>query len=281
VSIEAQEHWFENKNDEFVTLKKLPRSFRFVEYRPRAAAATTAESEPNGTSTNEPAVHFASARGGTYRWDPENRYAICMDESDTPLRTVTKVHQIEHQIPDDHVFYQGRRANNEGNAPGLPLYSNQLEGITLGDRLTIFAHGNPDSLNNMNPAELASMLQQRGLREVGVLKLFSCSVGAGDFLEQLSIELTRRNIRVGYVSGYTTDLQDSQRVVKVMGKRRAVNQFLPLNAVAAFFPPAWPLIATAGASRTAGRFCLPPSWYQKVVPGNANIVFKGTRYKRA
>lgn len=134
----------------------------------------------------------------------------------------------------------------------------------------------PDSVfiadKSHTPKSLAQMLQQLGLKSVGVLKFQSCLVGRGQFLVQLKHELHLRGIQVGYLSGYTGVLLDPRFIVDLCGRKFRLDSNIGLKLL---FPPAWPTLFGKGKS-VWGIF--PPSWCQKVVKGDAHVRFAGTRY---
>ncbi|HVZ45660.1 MAG TPA: hypothetical protein VHA82_17770 [Ramlibacter sp.] len=213
-----------------------------------------------------------------HKWTRRNRFLICMDQTDKRIRAASKVHQIQYDIPDEHVFHLGSRLR--GNAPGLPLQEQSLSGVGLGDRLDIQCHGNSQyvagqpmqgsgEVKAFDPAALAELLHSKGLRSVGVLKLQGCSVSAGNYLETLSMELTLRGIQVGYLSGFKGNLWNLRTVVRFRGGRHVVDWTKPLRLLC---PLLW------GTLKGKWVGFLPSLASQQALRGNVKLTFRGTKF---
>jgi len=123
-----------------------------------------------------------------------------------------------HDIPLNHVFgeMRGLRPDSFVQKPKI----NTLSGLTLNDRLDIPVHGsitgpadsgvrNLASYQSFSPAQLVQKLQSYGLKEVGILRIDSCHVGAGFYLPEVKRMLDRAGIKVGYLSAPNGYLQVS------------------------------------------------------------------------
>ncbi|MQA40745.1 hypothetical protein [Rugamonas aquatica] len=158
-----------------------------------------------------------------------------------------RVHQVYREVPDANVY--DLLNIEDGQQPLLAL--------TLASRLELTGHGNIDHFEGSSAEELAQRLYDCGLRAVGVLKINACNAGKDIYLEDLRNELVLKGVQIGYVSGPRGSQSDIRQVGNV-GKRRFV--YGPL-----LFMP-----------KIVGR--VPEYFALRVVRGNANIAFPGTRY---
>jgi len=130
----------------------------------------------------------------------------------------------------------------------------------LESRLDLCGHGDAEGIGHLDAAQLADVLQGAGLKQLGVLKIEACNVGKGNYLNELKAELTKRGIDVGYISAPTDYFSENRTYEVKDGAERVKTELpiLPKKMVGAFKP------AALGG--------------MKIVKGNVDIGFPGTRY---
>jgi hypothetical protein len=130
---------------------------------------------------------------------------ICLENHPAFLRQV-RLWQKYYKIPADSTF-----CLSEGDLPRKylkgnyrPLQQGCLKDVDLKTQLIIWDHGNPSvvSSNDFGPSELADRLAYWGLKQVGLLSVRACAVGAGEYLENLKDNLVSKGIGVGWLIGY-------------------------------------------------------------------------------
>jgi len=205
----------------------------------------------------------------------QQRYMISAD-SDFVVRKNVSVQRTHRRIPKDNVFVLDTQLTQAREREGRALSGRRLTGdstllqaIGLTSRLDIHGHGvgTPASFEEIDPQELARLLFANGLRAVGILKVYACSVGKGDYLERLGEELNRLDVRVGYLSGWTADVLDLRLSVRV-GRLAWV---LRLTWIAV------PCIPTLVSHRVAQDF-RPERFILRRIKGNEDVRFPGTGY---
>lgn len=170
----------------------------------------------------------------------------------------------KRNIPYDNLF--GEMANNQTDTVFNTPQINSLASLDALSRLDVVVHGNRNSpfearefyqINEegrlvkareetlFTANVMAEKLAAMGLKQVGVLRLDSCNVGAGAYLQQLKAALRKLNISVGYLAAPNGYLQDVH---------------IPFTATRPVY--SW-------------RFW-EDSW--TVVKGNLDVEFSGTRY---
>lgn len=84
--------------------------------------------------------------------------------------------------------------------------------IGIKDKLLIFGHGNSDEMgpDHLSPQQLADQLSQWGLQNVGVISFKACEIGQGTFLEDFRKACEERNINVGWIKGYDSEIEYSE-----------------------------------------------------------------------
>lgn len=198
---------------------------------------------------------------------PEKCFILSLDDENDVIRTGAKTKALRNKIPPDNCFYYGTKAPR--NPSGKLLDKQSLGQLSIDSRLTLIAHSNDRSFARHSPALLAQELFDVGLRKVGILKLEGCSIGSGDYLEQLKDALNKLNVEVGYLSGPTGLHVDTDVVMKTPFGRKAVDVVFPLKLIA---PPMWPYLFTSHSTGVR------PGTHLKIVKGNADITFPGTHY---
>lgn len=209
------------------------------------------------------------------KWKPSDRFILCMDESDPIIRNTAKVQIVARDVPYKNCFHLNSRPIEAGNPVGTLLHDQAFSRLTQAQRLEVHSHGEADDVNFNSPAQLAALLEQSGLREVGVLKFQSCYAGKGDYLERLRDELTARNIRVGYLSGPTGAVAEQRHVFRLLGKRFTIKSWLLARV---FDPLYWPALCSRRGVRVSNFLYYPERLALKVVKGNVDVAFPGTRY---
>ena len=133
--------------------------------------------------------------------------------------------------------------------------------LGLDGRLDIMAHGDAQEVGDFDPVELASWLEIKKLKRVGVLNVDSCAVGAGTFLEELGNEMHRRGMQFGWIAGSREKTSDF-RVPANLGDRHYSFSTFP-----------YPWKRDAGVSK-------PASLNRKILEGNVAVRFPGTVFDR-
>lgn len=118
----------------------------------------------------------------------------------------------------------------------------------------------------MSPEVLAQKLYDAGLREVGVLKLQACHVGTADYLPRLKRAMDERDMLVGYLSGFAGEVIPHTKVLNLFGKSLNFRHTLTRKTV------------HDGAGD--GGYLAEGSG-MRVIKGNVDVGFKGTRYNFA
>jgi len=210
------------------------------------------------------AASAVAQTGEPHRWARQNRFILCMDDSDGWARSSAAAAAVHGRVPADNLFHLNRRAENAGTPLGTELTTAGLGGLTLRDRLNIHGHGNHAQVFSGDAAfsaeQLAEKLVSCGLKEVGVLKFQSCDVGRGEYLKELRDELARRGVAVGYLAGYTGLYCDSRIPFHLCGIRGFVD------------PCIAPVVLKHGIIPARARKAT------TVVRGNADVRFPHTLY---
>lgn len=209
------------------------------------------------------------------KWKPTDRYVVS-SESDWVVHSGAMVQATHRKVPEANRFtLQGLSTKPYKKVFGQPIaqarfnpfeqghatpVSQPLAGLTLSSRLDLHGHGSTTSFENLSAHDLARRLHQTGLREVGVLKLHACYNGKKHFLEDLRSHLNDLGIKVGYISGAKGALSEMRCTIKIAGKHFVINPipFLPRKVIGSPFTP-----------ETLGL---------RVIKGNVDIAFPGTRY---
>ena len=176
-----------------------------------------------------------------------------------------EAHRIRHRIEWNRDVGLGRFLHGPG------MYDRPLESIGETDRLTIHAHGSETHLSEAllyEPRQLAQMLHQAGLRQVGILKISSCEIGAGKYLEELKEALDARGVKVGYLSAPIGILMDNRIPVQVCGVEFTINNNLGRGHF---------MLGNKVVQRPDKKI-VPERHGLRVVKGNADVRFPGTRY---
>jgi hypothetical protein len=117
----------------------------------------------------------------------------------------------------------------------------------------------------MTAGQFADTLKKAGLKQVGVIKLYSCAAGGANLLSDLKQELATRDVLVGYVAGFKGNYSDARISWNVFGKKFNTNPFKFLGLPA----------SSSGASMNLWRRA---SKDMVVVKGNVDVRFAGSRY---
>lgn len=153
--------------------------------------------------TADPTRHFILQLGetGGRKWELFESY----------MRSSIK----KRGMPEGNLFceYSKIRPTSFSNYPEISSFS----ALTTNDRLDIVIHGSiygpvddgDDAYlpTNYTAKAVAERLLSCGLKEIGVLRLDSCHVGAGAYLHQLKQALTGVGIKFGYLSAPNGYLQ--------------------------------------------------------------------------
>ncbi|WP_176083942.1 hypothetical protein [Martelella sp. HB161492] len=214
-----------------------------------------------------PAPHGNDRYGAQNDWrrNPDHRHLLRLGATDSDtFRGIALRYRDEYQVPARNIHSDGaqevdynkrddwrtnpvERAAVEGMMKLMPTAkADTYAHLTSKDRLDITAHGSKQGPTSYSADRLAEKLAALGLREIGIIKLQSCHVGAADYPKKLCGALTARGIKVGYISAPKAYLMGA-----------ASNHRLVVNGA---------LIPRIGDSRF------------KVVKGNLNVRFAGTRY---
>jgi hypothetical protein len=91
-------------------------------------------------------------------------------------------------------------------------------------KLMIPGHGDPNSLDGMTPKQLARVLKNNGLTEIGDVSLVACNSGTAvggkkSYAEQLAVELSAQGIKFKSISG-----RDGQVAALADGRKVTVNK---------------------------------------------------------
>lgn len=82
-----------------------------------------------------------------------------------------------------------------------------LTAVTKYSKLLLLGHGNEAAFaigdKHYRPADLAQFLAYLGLKEVGLISFRACLIGSGNYLDLFRDELNKKNIKVGWLKGYT------------------------------------------------------------------------------
>lgn len=191
-----------------------------------------------------------SIKHGKYKWLSQERFILSSD-SDRVIKDGRKVARNRHSVPKENIFKNFKKTDLRREQV---VSRKQLSKLTMNSRLDLHGHGSSLNFEYFSPQQLAQELKQRGLREVGVIKLQSCSIGCASFPDQFVKELSKLNIRVGYVSSMKGGLSDVCFAINLFGKKFNIGIGQVVN-------------------------CLPKSWMTRVTKGNVeNVKFFGTRY---
>ena len=204
------------------------------------------------------------------KWKGEDRFIVSLDDDNMVVRQGAAVQAIDHGVPEQNCFHAASRREKSGT--GSRIHTQSLASLTEANRLDLHAHGNAELLASMTPEELAIWLHKTGLRSIGLLKVQSCHSGTGTYLEDLKRELDALGIRVGYLSGPAGLVSDLRIPVKIGNKKF----ILGVGRYLGFFFPV-PLGGWLFSGKIVNHF-IPETMALKVVKGNINIAFPGSRY---
>jgi hypothetical protein len=219
-------------------------------------------------------IYFLFVKG---RFKPEDKKMISADgkiiSGDAPQKIMYKTWKqrfmISSQTPIVENTIRAKKADkNIPDANVLQLniaeeddhwqQSDTLSSLTLEDRLDLHGHGSTKSFEGLTANQLADRLYAAGLRQVGTIKFLSCNIGKKDYLNDLRRELAIKGIEFGYVSGPISVIADHRLTIDFGSSSFAYRYFwLPFKRIVGL---------------------LPESWGLRVVKGNVNIGFSGTRY---
>ena len=211
------------------------------------------------------------------KFKPENRFLLISQSDNDKTRSSILMRDYNH-IPNDHAFFIDTPYKHplNKNAKPVPKWHQKpanltdkknplpLAAVRIQDRLDIHGHGNEYGYEHLEPEELAEKLHSSGLKNVGVIKFDSCLIGASDYLEKFGKALHEKNIKFGYIAGSTKVRRRNRVPINIFGKTMLWGP-IPLG----------PKRESVLNDKPFGT-----SWkdYMRIVPGNQNIVFRGTRY---
>ena len=201
-------------------------------------------------------------RNAKLRLDPQQRYLFSTCE-DRAVRRVTINQVAEHQIPPDRVVLWGTPESTAQFGHGQRATVGCLSRLTMRSKLELVGHGTASTFDHVNAARLAKRLVRAGLKEVGVLKLNACQVGRATYLAELRAALDSEGVRVGYLSGPKDSPSDVRYAVKIRGRWTNLH-------------PSWLFLAPG---KSGDLPWIPIAWRTKVVKGNVDVQFSGTRYQ--
>ncbi|AYR24567.1 hypothetical protein RC54_12360 [Herbaspirillum rubrisubalbicans] len=197
---------------------------------------------------------------GRHTWAPEKRFVIS-SMSDRLVRDGGVINARAHNVPKSNRFEL--EETSHCSEFGEQLRNGSLGRLDRTCRLDLHGHGDMFGFEGDGPFILACKLKRAGLKEVGVIKLQSCRNGKGDFLKEFLEALSQLGIKVGYVSAPVADLLENRSVAKIAGRE--------FTYQALFYMPS-KLIR-----KKYGLF-IPETFGLKVVKGNIDVRFPGTRY---
>ncbi|MBP1313382.1 hypothetical protein J2X56_000609 [Herbaspirillum sp. 1173] len=197
---------------------------------------------------------------GRHKWAPEKRFVIS-SMSDSVVRTSGLLNALDRRIPKSNRFEL--EETSYYSEFGELLHEGALSTLDCSCRLDLHGHGNMFMFEDDGPFIFACKLKRAGLREVGVIKFQSCRNGKGDFLKEFLEALDQLEIRVGYVSAPIGGLIDGRSVVKIAGREFTYKP--------AFFMP-------SKLIRRKHVLLIPETFGLKVIKGNIDVKFEGTRY---
>jgi hypothetical protein len=113
-----------------------------------------------------------------------------------PIKEAAMRYRRRCNAPANHCFYHGAPIPGFGQ-----LYQGSLGHVTLTDKLIIVSHGDRTRIDALTYDEFGDLLQNAGLTRCGLLAIKACQVGAGDYLNNLSVSLTGF-IQIGWLVGY-------------------------------------------------------------------------------
>lgn len=161
--------------------------------------------------------------------NPERHFILQLGETggrhwrtlETAVRSVIN----KRKIPSSNVY--GEYYNTHPSSIFQLPTGSSFSSLTKKDRLDLCIHGTRlgplDGGNaehapvNYTARLVAERLSQYGLKEVGVLRLDSCNVGIGVYLQQLKSALTEKGIKCGFICAPNGVLQS--RHLPIIGKR--------------------------------------------------------------
>ncbi len=185
----------------------------------------------------------------------KNRYIIS-SESDRTIQDSAIVNGLTRKVPEkNRYFIHDLRQDGGHESFSRPVYEGSLSKLDKHSRLDLFGHGNTNNFERYDAKTVAQFLHRAGLKEVGILKVQACNVGKGDFLSELKDALIGKGVGVGYVSGPTGEALDMRIHQKILGQDCIVG-LSPFKFV----------------GNVPEKFAL------KVVKGNLDVAFPGTRY---
>jgi hypothetical protein len=205
--------------------------------------------EDSGQQTPDKEVNTAERFG---------RRVIISSDSDPIIRRGAKCNATHRRVPTEHRY----TLDNSGNPKnfGSVLGDNTpLSSLTIRDRIDLHGHGSTESFENFTPSALAEFLINKGLTNIGVIKIQSCDAGKKNFLIDLKNHLIYDGVNVGYLSGPKSGLSDMRFNLNFRGHS--------FNILPIFYAP----------KKIVGF--LPEKFNLRVVKGNADISFSGTRYQ--
>ena len=224
--------------------------------QPVAALQATNERAPSALTQKFP--FLARLAGTAHEWKPEQRFVLAIGGDDPKILNSAQVKAFDRQVPDGNRF----RAEARGEF-GQQLGAASLERLDLSSRLDISAHGNNDAVvpDQESAAQLARRLHDSGLREVGVLKIEASKIGERDYLDKLKAELDALGVKVGYLSAPKDFFANFKTYERGTNGRERVFKEIPLLP-----------------GKAIGGAFSPETFGLKVLKGNVDIAFPGTRY---
>jgi hypothetical protein len=132
----------------------------------------------------------------------ERYILLLLDTSDPVLMQDANEWKRRYRIPDDLCFCLGKVANYRMLEPYRSLAVSDEN-----TKIIVVAHGSRFSVNvqgeSLRSAWLfAQRLKSWGLERAGLLAFKACSMGKGNYLEELACALQNRDIDVDWLTGY-------------------------------------------------------------------------------
>jgi len=255
------------------------------------ARATNALPRPSPRSSRDPNIATGSAPAGIHRvaderpgpgttpearlperpvegcpppiypkWKSTDRM-IVSSESDSTARRSAAAQQGYRNVRSQNFVTLASLAASAPEAPESAI-TGPLSGLGLHSRLDLHGHGSVGRFEHMSPEMLAKKLYDSGLHKVGVLKVQACHVGTKDYLPRLKDAMAARGMEVGYLSGFKGAVIPHTHVLNLFGKKINLRHTLTRKTV---YDP-----------REESYFG--ESEGLRVIKGNVDVGFKGTRY---
>jgi hypothetical protein len=226
------------------------------------------------------------------------------------------VERKRHKIPEkntlvNHDFFKMKEDNECYLYTSITHFDEKLEcppkpleNLSRKSKLTIYCHGNKFSIftidnkkyRALNAGEFVTILKGLGLTEIGVLKIESCNLGKGKFIDELKEKLKENEIKFGYISapkglfantffnvsaGKMKHKIESKIGIKSTCQKPHIGCNVPIALLA---PPIVLLGPAFFSKKSITKFCFAmPSHcpgHRKIVKGDLDIEFPGTVYRR-